>query len=269
MHRIRPYEEALRGKKHKGFRAAVHAADLWGPLPGVWNARDGEYVAGQAKGLHCTTLQTQPWQPFPHDLHYHPHRLSDLWNGLDRDADRIGFTILTRQYPTQRIAELRALQQPPRRNGHVPGTSIDTFLRTLPVADPQRLADLARTTNANRVHRHDACADPIAGPDDGVVSIDQLQRLEADDVPWRLDERFRQARGFAYAVVPCYAARETLSNGENAHVTRQPSHWWREQLAAASRRHPGPRWVLVTQPSRRGRCTEHTGSGDTENLSRE
>ena len=92
MSRIWHYAAAQRGEKHKEFRAAVHAAGLWGPLPGVWNARDGEYVAGESKLLHFTTLQTQPWQPFPHQLRYEEHPLAEVWRALEVEADVAGFT---------------------------------------------------------------------------------------------------------------------------------------------------------------------------------
>src|SRR4029078_5113514 len=64
MARVWHAADARNGQKHQPFRAAVHAAALWAPPPGVWNARDGEYVAGQTKLLHFTTLQTQPWRQF-------------------------------------------------------------------------------------------------------------------------------------------------------------------------------------------------------------
>jgi hypothetical protein len=89
MSRIWEYSGAQHGKKHRDFRAAVHAAGLWGLMPGVWNARDAEYVAGESKLLHFTTLQTQPWQPFPHQLKYEDHPLSEVWSALEREADAV------------------------------------------------------------------------------------------------------------------------------------------------------------------------------------
>jgi hypothetical protein len=60
--------DAQGGKKHSHFRDVVHDNGLWGRLPGEWNARDEEYSADKSKCFHFTTLQTQPWQPFPRRL---------------------------------------------------------------------------------------------------------------------------------------------------------------------------------------------------------
>src|SRR3546814_3454172 len=59
-------EDAEHGEKHKVFRNQVQEIPgLWRRLAGVWNARDHEYQPGVSKLLHYTTLQTQPWRPFP------------------------------------------------------------------------------------------------------------------------------------------------------------------------------------------------------------
>jgi hypothetical protein len=110
--------DAQRTGKHKHFRAAVHDAGLWGPMPGDWNARDAEYVAGRSKVLHFTTLHTQPWRPFPRDLKYQSHPLSDLWQGLEREADAAGFTVFTKERPSQRFGELLAFNQEMHQHGN-------------------------------------------------------------------------------------------------------------------------------------------------------
>lgn len=238
MVRIWHLDEARRGEKHKPFRASVHAAQLWGRLPGVWNARDGEYVEGQSKVLHFTTLQTQPWQPFPHDLHYRPHHLSDLWHGLDRDADRAGFSVFTRARPSQQFQATAA------HAVHPPATS--------PVkADVDRIIARLRPRTALDIFHYTSCAEPITAAHDGIICTDVLDRVPADDVPWLLDEIFSHA-GFVCITVRCYATKD------GAPQPTQPEHWWREQLAAASRRCPSVPWLLATALSRR-RFSEHTG----------
>jgi hypothetical protein len=103
MSRVWHYADAQRRGKHRKFRGAVHDAGLWGPLPRAWNARDGEYVAGESKLLHFTTLQTQPWQPFPDELRYHPHPVGALAR-VGAKADAAGFTIFTKERPSRRFA---------------------------------------------------------------------------------------------------------------------------------------------------------------------
>ena len=293
MARVWRAADAQNGQKHKPFREAVHAAGLWGPLPGVWNARDGEYVPGQSKLLHFTTLQTQPWRPFPRELHYHEHPLSQLWHGLERAADAAGFTLFSKQRPSQRFAELLALN----RDLHAHGndwramSAEDTFrgksLREH-VGPIARLIERhgARTIldyGSGKAKLYDAypgepagsrrktmrawggaevtCFDPGYGPFagpiadayDGVICTDVLEHVADDDVPWILDELCGRARSFVYAAAACYPARKTLPDGTNAHVTLQPPEWWREQLASAGRRRPGVAWVLCVQQSRHGR----------------
>lgn len=291
MSRIWHYADAQRGEKHKKFRAAVHAAGLWGPLPGVWNARDGEYVAGESKLLHFTTLQTQPWQPFPRQLRYQPHPLSETWGILERGADAAGFTVFTKEQPSQRFIELLALNREMHEQGHrgqvkaaektFCGKSLrdhvapiaalvrDCHARTIldygsgkaqlyepfPGESTDSRCKTMRAWGGTRVTCYDPGYAPFAGPIDeqydGVICTDVLEHVADDDIPWVLDELFRHARRFVYAVAACYPARKTLPNGENAHVTLQPTTWWREQMEAASRRHAGVQWVLCAQRSRR------------------
>lgn len=84
-------EAARTGTRHRAFRDLVHDNSLWRQMPPEWNARDGEYVAGVSKCFHFTTLQTQPWQPFPDQLRYAPHPDGEVWFALERAADAAGF----------------------------------------------------------------------------------------------------------------------------------------------------------------------------------
>ncbi len=292
MSRIWHYADAQRGEKHKEFRAAVHAAGLWGPLPGVWNARDGEYVAGESKLLHFTTLQAQPWRPFPRQLRYQEHPLSDVWGALERGADAARFTVFTKERPSQRYLELLALNRETHEQGngglglapeetfwgkslreHVAPIAAlvrDCHARTVldygsgkaqlyepfPGEPPGSRCKTMRAWAGARVTCYDPGYAPFAGPIDeqydGVICTDVLEHVADDDIPWILDELFRHAQRFVYAVAACYRARKTLPNGENAHVTLQPASWWREQMEAASRRRAGVQWVLCVQRSRHG-----------------
>ena len=88
--------DAMAGRRHRHFRDVMHEAGLWRQMPPEWNARDGEYVAGKSKCFHFTTLQTQPWQPFPDQLRYRPHPDGEVWFALERAADAAGFRPLAR-----------------------------------------------------------------------------------------------------------------------------------------------------------------------------
>src|SRR3546814_17647629 len=70
-------------------------------LSGVWNARDHEYEPGVSKVLHYTTLQTQPWRPFPKVLRYRDNPNGDVWFEMERAADAAGFTLFTEERPSR------------------------------------------------------------------------------------------------------------------------------------------------------------------------
>lgn len=78
----------------------------FGPLPPQWNARDEEYVCGESKLLHFTTLHLQPWMPEPERFAYRAHPLGKLWLDLEQEADLAGFTLFDRARPSRRYHEL-------------------------------------------------------------------------------------------------------------------------------------------------------------------
>jgi hypothetical protein len=291
MSRIWHYADAQRGQKHKMFRSVVHESDEWGLLPAVWNARDGEYVAGTSKLLHFTTLQTQPWRPFPSELRYEPHPLAAVWTALEREADAAGFTVFTKERPSARFGELIELNRQMHQQGSYANgkTATETFCGKSLRDHVAPIAALAKECGARTILDYGSgkgqmyepfpgtptgsrwktlgawngvkvtCfdpgyapfADPVEERHDGVISTDVLEHVADDDIPWVLDELFRHAGRFVYAVAACYPAHKILPNGENAHVTLQPDNWWREQMEAASRRRPGVLWVLRVEHSRR------------------
>lgn len=97
---------------HREFRSRAAAVpNLWGFMSAQWNARDGEYIAGQSKLLHFTALHTQPWKPFPAEFRYGEHDAGDIWRDLEAEADAAGFTIFTAARPSphyQALLDLHA-----------------------------------------------------------------------------------------------------------------------------------------------------------------
>jgi hypothetical protein len=286
-------DDAKNGRKHAYFREITHSNNLWGKLAGEWNARDEEYRAGQSKCFHFTTLQTQPWQPFPEQLRYHPHPDGEVWFALEREADEAGFTIFTKDHPSRRFAEMIEQNRLMHASGEAQlGLSADeTFDGHTLRKHEAPVADLVRETSAatildygagkatayqridgepadSRLRAHPAwpgvtvtCFDPgyapfaapYEGKFDGVISTDVVEHIADEDVDWVLDEMFRAAGRFVYVVAACYPARKALPNGENAHVTLQGPEWWKLQMEMAARRNPGVRWTLC--------AVEKTGRG--------
>lgn len=95
------------------------------------------------------------------------------------------------------------------------------------------------------------------GKFDGVVSTDVLEHCPEEDLGWVLDEIFGYAVRFVYLNVACFAARKTLPNGENAHATIRPPHWWRDLVAARA----SVPWELHTVAFQDGKVLEHRYEG--------
>jgi hypothetical protein len=275
-------EDAKTGKKHRYFRDITHNNNLWGKLPGEWNARDEEFRAGQSKCFHFTTLQTQPWKPFPKQLRYTPHPNGEVWFALEHAADKAQFTPFTREQPSRRFSEMLERYHRMYNSGEAQlgSTAEETFDSHMLRKHDDAIAKLIDQTGAKRlldygsgkrnsyqpfpgepadglIKAHPAwpginvtCFDPRFGPYpepyqdkfDGVISIDVLEHIPDDDVGWLLDEMFASADKFVYAVAACYPVPEVLPNDENAHCTLQTPEWWKLQMEMAARRNSGVRW---------------------------
>lgn len=280
-------DEVHRLQKHKHYRALAHEAGLWGHMPGVWNARDHEYVPGESKLLHYTILHTQPWEPFPEHLRYEVNANAGVWNALEREADAAGFTLFTKEQPSARYGELLGMYAAMHEEGRPESghSAAKTFSGISLVEHVEPVARLCRETGAETLldfgagkgglyeddpahpagSRHKRMKDwpgvavtcydpgyaPFSGPYegsyDGVITTDVLEHIPEEDIAWVLDDLFAQARKFVYAVAACYPAKKVMPDGSNAHCTQQPPSWWVGQLELAARRNPGIRWVLCTQ----------------------
>jgi len=278
------YQDA-QTKKKKHFREAARAVpDCWGVMPPEWNARDSEYTPGQSKLLHFTTLQTQPWQPFPEQLKYRPHKDAELWDGLEREADAAGFTLFSQDRTSQRFQDILAqyatmhdegapdegLGPQQTFDGHSLPRHVERIKGLVEATGAQTVLDygsgkatyykdIANEPPGSRYKTHPAwgnprvtCYDPGYAPFadlpqgkfDGVISTDVLEHIPEEDIPWVLHRLFRFADKFVYGVAACYPARKFLPNGENAHCTVHDPDWWAGQFRRVSKCYPGVRWML-------------------------
>jgi len=288
MAKIWRREDAERGEKHKVFRNQVQEVPgLFRKLSGVWNARDHEYAPGVSKLLHYTTLQTQPWRPFPKVLKYRENPNGDVWFDMEKAADAAGFTLFIGERPSQGYRKLVGMYQSMHEEGWTQAnwSAAKTFDGNSLKRHIDPIAALIRETGATtlldygsgkgkvyapypgeapdarfkslkawgdtKVTCYDPGYEPFSGPIDpaydGVICTDVLEHITEEDIPWVLDKLFRHARHFVYAVAACYPARKQLPDGQNAHCTQQPPTWWREQMEAAARRIPGVKWQLCAR----------------------
>ncbi len=260
-------EEAKRGSKKAILRRTLATPGLCGPLDGGWNARDGEYVDGRSHLLHYTTLHTQPWRPFPDRFVYDENPLADLWHDLERSADEAGFFLFDRRRPSKRFRELargHAVRAAASCGGPPPlgCASLRGRFAALPAADPDEpeIAELVRASGAQSVLRYHPFGPPPAQAHDGVVARAALEAVPEDDVPWLLDEMFRNAGRFVFARI----AETKPPRPPNAPSVVTPPGRWQDHFEAASRRHPGVHWELIVDgaqgPTRR-RGGRFVGSG--------
>jgi hypothetical protein len=288
MAKIWHREDAERSERHKFFRRRVQAIDgMWRQLPGVWNSRDHEYEPGVSKLLHYTTLQMQPWRPFPKVLKYRDNPNGDVWFEMEKAADAAGFTLFTEEPPSRRYEALVELyktmheegshltNRPPEKtfNGKSLTEHVDRVAQMIDESGAKTLLDYGsgkgkfydpypgepaesryksmKAWGDTRVTCYDPGYEPFSGPIepayDGVICTDVLEHITEEDIPWVLDKLFRHAKHFVYAVAACYPAKKHLPNGQNAHCTVQPPGWWREQMEGAARRNPGVKWQLCAQ----------------------
>lgn len=271
-------EAVKAGQGHAHFKGVMEDRGLHGPLPGVWNSRDGEHPETEIRCLHYTTLHTQPWKPFPEMLRYRDNPLGHVWHALEAEADAAGHLLFTADRPTREYEDLVALYQrmhaaPETYAGYRLRRHLGAVARLIESTGARTVLDYGagKATHYAPVEGEDAdsalrraeawpgvtvrCYDPAHPPFaalprerfDGVVSTDVVEHLAPFDVPWVIDRLFAHARRFVFVVAACYPARKTLPDGRNAHTTLQPAAWWRMQMELAARRHPDVAWRLVCE----------------------
>ena len=275
------------GEKHDYFKGKVSDHHLFGLLAESWNSRDGAVPIEQTDCLHYTTLHTQPWKPFPHQLRYSDSPLGAVWHELEAEADAVGFMLFTNDAPSREginlIEQYKLMHadglEAAEANPDVPkpfqGGSLakhmisiaklakgaETILDygagkavTYEIAVDQSVDKPLRISKrwpGVTVHCYDPGHKPFADlPDDlfdGVISTDVVEHLAPYDVPWVLNQIFARAKKFVYIVAACYPARKVLPNGRNAHSIQQLPDWWHMQIALLARRYPDIHWTLVAE----------------------
>ncbi len=270
-------EDAQHGKKHADFRDITHGNKLWAKLPGVWNARDEEFEAGESKCFHFTTLQTQPWQPFPDQLKYQPHPDGEVWFSLERAADKARFTQFTRERPSQRFPQFAEMHRRTHNEGAAAsGTNAlagheDAIARLISETGAKSVLDYGSASGSASHPKWPGASvtclggagapfdGPIEGSFDGVISAGVLDGVPDDDVGFVLDEMFAAAGKFVHVAVACDPDGKLIRVGDDLPLLLQSPEWWKLQLEMAARRNPGVRWVLTT--------AEHDSPGKRETFS--
>jgi uncharacterized protein len=167
-------EHDVRRLSRKALEARARQAGLWGDLDNGWNARDSEYVPGQSRLVHFTTLHTQPWRPFPAHFVYFDNPTGDLWPAMEREADAARFLPVSATRPSRDWANVHLFLSS-RKEG------------------PRLQALLAPAAPAERQDK---------------LSIDGLlEHVPDQDVPWVLERLFGLADQLQIAI------REPVSSG--------------------------------------------------------
>jgi len=93
--------------------------------------------------------------------------------------------------------------------------------------------------NLHNAYRYEPARDlDERQPVDCVVSFDMLEHIFISDVPSVLRDMFSYALKLLVLNVACYPAKAKLPNGENAHITVRPPHWWKGMIDTISIEYP-------------------------------
>lgn len=262
-----PTEEVgMPGMAMKRFRKAVSNNNLGGVLPSIWNARDSEFEASESKCFHFTTLQTQPWRPFPDQIIYRSHPDGEVWFAMERAADKARFNGFTRERPGGSFAAYlarfgdglppyageRDAAQIVRLAKETRATSVLDYSAPAPDGAARDIPNVAVTPSRSGAAPF---AETVTGAFDGVVAVDSLSRLPEEDTPWALDELFASATKFVYVSVVSDDTR--MMDG----AAPLPATWWKLQMELAARRNPGQRWALAVTA---GKKTETFSSANAK-----
>ncbi len=243
MAAIWPLEDCQKKLKKEILGPSIRAhPGIRGDLDPVWTARDDDFVRGQSKFQHWTTLHTQPWRPLPNRFAYQPNRTGDLWFDLERSADAAGFQVFRADAPSPAYHALfeRLREAPPSPNSRRPRAVDDEAARRLE-------RDLQAGGNGSLLELR-LGDDPVAALEkrsDGIFCCGLLEYLPDEDAPWVIDRIFAQADRFV-----CVGAENgdhaiRLEDASELRNSPRDRSWWMEHFETAARRHPHIHWTLV------------------------
>ncbi|MDA3919296.1 MAG: ELM1/GtrOC1 family putative glycosyltransferase [Salinisphaera sp.] len=241
-----------RGTGNRELEKQMRNAHLWAAIDGAWNARDAEYVPGESRVVHYTTIHSQPWRPTPQDYIYRANPAADIWLTIEREADAAGFQLFGPGHTSPAFAA-RPLRQPVEKP--LPAHMAD-FRRLVDDAraasliycgydDPQAITQLASAPSLDQktiaTLVPEALANGVPGQTAEVVLAAGLAELPDLDIPWILDSLFERAQRALLVAI-------TLNDGSNR-ATPADELWWYSQLVAAGARYPNRHWrLIVLQP---------------------
>ncbi|MCO6441865.1 MAG: mitochondrial fission ELM1 family protein [Nitrococcus mobilis] len=265
MARVWTLARARRLRRRQLEAKALAVSGIWGRLDGAWNARDGEYTPGRSRLVHFTTLQTQPWLPFPDDYVYWRNPVGALWLELERSADQAGYRLFDAATPS---AGYRALQ---RRFRDLPAAAVadagfsewPALRRLLQRSKPRTVLEFGfasahgqPTGERDRrmpewtVERRAPGEPPwekgeAARSFDAVLCRRALEYFPDEDLPWLIDELFALSDRLLHVEVDDAAPLKRLPDGSTLEIApRQPARWF-ACFEQASRRHPRVHYQLV------------------------
>ncbi len=193
--------------------------------------------------MHYTTLQTQPWRPFPKELRYHDSPEGRIWFDMEAAADKAGYNVFDESKPSGRFTA--ALEAWRTSRDDVPVAEFGDYVKvTHPASTCASLLDFgaAGLSEPGRVEAFDVGDDarPTKNAYEIVVLADFASRMPCEDVPWLLDKAFAASSGD----VVIFATHDGEAT-KVADAMAQDADWWRGQMQAAAQRVPDRRWMLV------------------------
>jgi hypothetical protein len=103
---------------------------------------------------------------------------------------------------------------------------------------------------------------------DAVLCFDVLEHLFIADVATTVRELFSLASRLLIVNTACYAARALLPNGENAHITVRPPHWWKGMFDSIACEFPQVSvWLLCSTAYRQAQSFDIWSGSDWLNSS--
>ncbi len=254
-------EGAQKRRKWALIRKALAAPECFGVLPPEWNARDHEHREGWTRCLHYTTLQRQPWKPFPERFYYFDNPDRGPWDALERDANLAAFQVFTASRPSRRhrLGESRSAfrGEAPRWWRDLLGdvsaaAGLETLLHVGPASD-MKSVDLGSVAIT-----HLSLSDFLTRSEeetwDALCITEDLSRLSSADVPWITDRLLAAAAHVAVVAGPCDTSREV------GHVPSRPE-WWSWLMEGPTRRNPRLHWRVALFPPSRPEDSEIRSGG--------